>query len=486
MDHRADRKRALTADTSSRWAGTITRTSNDQWRRAYKNLLDERAGLRRTIRVIGSRLVAPTGARAGAVRGYANGGERFQKQRRLQRLQSRLGQVEDRIERGRVSIVRGGRSLARTRHHPEAARVSEAEWRRRWEAERLFICADGEADKAWGNETIRVHPEEGWMEVKLPAPLARLANARHGRYRLQSAVAFSHRSDEWATQAATGAVRYDVTFDPERNRWYLDASWATPKALPPTLEGLRAKPTLGVDLNADHLAAWVLDPSGNPVGRPATIPWVLNGPAPTRDGRLRQAITALLDLARDGGCASLAIEDLDFVEARQAGRETMGRGRRGRRFRRLVSGLPTSAFRARLAGMAANAGLAVVAVDPAYTSKWGAQHWQAPLDQQTSPDRPVSRHHAAAVVIGRRGHGHRARRRPGVTRPHQRMGTGRATGQAGNGPEAARIPSPRQARRHHPRVEKTGSADRDPPGNQATQDRSGPPVRVSSARAERC
>src|ERR687888_784147 len=35
---RAGRKRALTVSSSSRWAGAVTRTSNDQWERAFKNL----------------------------------------------------------------------------------------------------------------------------------------------------------------------------------------------------------------------------------------------------------------------------------------------------------------------------------------------------------------------------------------------------------------------------------------------------------------
>jgi hypothetical protein len=48
-DGRAERKRDLTAQSSSRWAGAITRTSNDQWRRGWRKLLDVRAGLRRAI-----------------------------------------------------------------------------------------------------------------------------------------------------------------------------------------------------------------------------------------------------------------------------------------------------------------------------------------------------------------------------------------------------------------------------------------------------
>src|ERR1017187_9634730 len=50
--------------------------------------------------------------------------------------------------------------------------------------------------------------------------------------------------------------------------------------------------------------------------------------------------------------------------------------------------------------MGANAGISVIAVDPAYTSRWGREHWLAPLRQQASPI--ATGHHAAAVVIGRR------------------------------------------------------------------------------------
>ena len=85
-----------------------------------------------------------------------------------------------------------------------------------------------------GNETIRWNPDEGWLEVKLPAPLAHLANRPYGRYRLSCPVVFSYRGDEVAAQAATGAVRYDITLDPARGRWYLDATWRTRPDPPPS------------------------------------------------------------------------------------------------------------------------------------------------------------------------------------------------------------------------------------------------------------
>ena len=75
--------------------------------------------------------------------------ERFAKQRRLQILQVRLSDVQSRLAEGRVSVCRGGRRLAQSRHHLEEAGISLGQWQQRWGAARFFICADGEAGKAW-------------------------------------------------------------------------------------------------------------------------------------------------------------------------------------------------------------------------------------------------------------------------------------------------------------------------------------------------
>ena len=115
-DLRTIRKHALTGPSSSRWAGAITRTSDDQWQRAMANLADRRVALRRAIRTIRSRLVVPVGSRQGRVRGYANRSELFAKRRRLQHLEAELLEVEARLARTRISVCRGGRRLAKQRH----------------------------------------------------------------------------------------------------------------------------------------------------------------------------------------------------------------------------------------------------------------------------------------------------------------------------------------------------------------------------------
>src|SRR5437660_8314033 len=150
---------------------------------------------------------------------------------------------------------------------------------------------------------------------------------------------------------------------------------------------------IGVDTNAGHFAAWHLDEHGNPVSEPRRFHYDLSGTAPHRDAQVRHAITRLLHWVKRAGVAAIAIEDLDF--AAEKTREKHGRKKR---FRQLISGIPTSKLKARLVSMAAELGLAIVAVDPAYTSQWGDQHWRKPL---TSNKRTMTRHDAASVAIGR-------------------------------------------------------------------------------------
>ncbi|MFG2953339.1 hypothetical protein ACGF5O_06355 [Streptomyces sp. NPDC048291] len=443
QNRRAERKKALTAVSSSRWAGAMTRASEDQYQLSLRCLYDEAAGLRRAIRAIERRLAVPCGKRVGKVRGYADQNERFHKQCRLQTLKTRLKAVEQRIASGRPAITVGGRRLLKARHNLADVRLAEEHWHQRWEASRLFLTADGESTAPFGNYTITVDPHDGTVNLVLPEPLRHLANAPRGRYTLSCSVTFHHGREEWLDRVtANRAVRYDIVHDPARGRWYLDASWSVGTTPLPTPQEIRAAGArlLGVDLNADHLAAAVLDEHGNPVGEPHAVPLDLTGPATTRDGRLRAAISRLIVIAHEHGCAAVVIENLGFTDARAAGRETMGRGQRGKRFRRTVAGIPSARFRERLRGMAYHRGLTVIAVDPAYTSIWGEKYWKTPLQQQT--DTIVTRHHSAAVAIGRRGLGHRIRRRPGVTAPDQRIGPRRATGQTASLPRPRGTTSP--------------------------------------------
>ena len=92
-ESRRERKRALTAQSSSRWAGTITRTSEDAWQLASRNLAAERATLKARVRKIEARLAVPAGTRAGRLAGYATPAERHGKTLRLKALKARLARA---------------------------------------------------------------------------------------------------------------------------------------------------------------------------------------------------------------------------------------------------------------------------------------------------------------------------------------------------------------------------------------------------------
>ncbi|MEV7872164.1 IS200/IS605 family accessory protein TnpB-related protein [Streptomyces sp. NPDC088124] len=468
LDHDAERwavrKRALTERSSSRWAGSITKATHDQWGLARRGLAAHIRGLEAGIAAVRHRLSLPVGEKG---TGRAPGGYRSRREwhamsRRLTVLEARHARAVADWRAGRVRVVRGGKRLANARHHLPEARLTEVEWRRRWVAARLFLSADGESGKRYGNETIRITPE-GQLSLRLPAPLAHLANAPHGRFVLERPVVFAYRGGEWADRiAGNRAVAYTLHHDTDRNRWYVTAAWQRkPVPLLPLGAALTAG-CVGVDMNDDHLATWHLDVHGNPVGEPHRFSYDLAGNAAHRDAQIRHALTRLLHWARRCGVKAIAVEDLDFDAEKT--REKHGRRKR---FRRLVSRFPTSRLRARLVSMAAEHDLTIVAVDPAYTSRWGAQHWRKPL---TTPRRRTTRHDAASIAIGRRAQGHPVRRRTAPPRNDRSDRYGHRTVQAPPGVPGREEPRPRIP---GPRTRSAPPGHGANAGNQNAQHRSG-------------
>jgi hypothetical protein len=434
------RKRSLTTLSSARWANAIIAANDAQYRVSRDAQSRQIADLYAAIAAIERRLTQPTAdtltraeraarKRNRSPKGYPTQAERFQKQRRLQSLRAKLGRVTADRSNSRVRVTAGGRRLAKTRHNLQPG-LTAAKWREAWDATRWRIEAVGSGDEPFGNLTITVTPD-GEVSIRLPRPLEHLANARRGRYVLSGMARFAYRQDEWLTRITGGKpVSYTITRKPGRAGVYLTAAWATKPETPcvgpeaPGSEVRAAGPVVGVDLNDGHLAVRRLDAHGNPVGKPGRIEFSLTGSAVRRNAQVRHAITRLIHCAKRHGTGVIAIEDLNFTDARTVGRETMGRGQRRRRFLKTVTGIPTAVFRRRLVTQAHKQGIRLYAVNPAYTSAWGDQHWRKPYEN-------VTRHEAAATVIGRRAQGHKARRREGVTRARPEDHAVRATDQAG-------------------------------------------------------
>ncbi|TJZ52224.1 transposase, partial [Streptomyces piniterrae] len=151
LEHNSDtwaaRKHGLTAESSSRWAGAVTKATHDQWALSRRCQLAHIQGLEAGVRTLMHRLSLPVGEKGTkrAPGGYRSKGEWFHKSRRLHVLEHRLDAARAEREAGVVHVVRGGRRLLKNRHNLAAAKLTETEWRQRWEVERWFLQADGES-----------------------------------------------------------------------------------------------------------------------------------------------------------------------------------------------------------------------------------------------------------------------------------------------------------------------------------------------------
>lgn len=522
-ESRSVRRKRFGDAAHSRILDTLTADTNDLVATRRRNLRLERAHVIGTVGTLTRRIAAPTrdscahpglDGRKPTRRepcprckdGYPTTAERYQKVRRRQVLTARLVRVERSLANGDVSLLPGGRRRLRNRLHLADADIIADSWADEWATARAWCGASGSTGEHGGNRVFKLDPHTGALSITVPRPVAQKfalpvshARAAGGTLTLATAARFTHHGDELRNRIAG---RLGVRFDLEPVyrggrvvKLYLRASWTREEPPPaPTLHTARDSGLLGVDLNGDHLALARVDRCGNPVGAPGTIALEQRGSTSLRDARLREAITALLDHAEVTGAGTIVIEDLGFADP--STRETTGRGRKGKRFRRTVAGIPTAQLRTRLTAMAARRDITVVCVDPRYTSTRG-KIWAPRLSTRaticsTRPGNPVvvefpdvaTGHHGAAVAIARRGLGLRLAPRPTRPAPHPRDGSRPATrvrGGAGVGTRAVGSPV-RSRRASQDRSAPTGSALPPPAvGNRPTR----PPAPTGGAHAYR-
>ena len=508
-----DRKRALTADVTSRQAGTVLRAAKKQRDLALRNLdrlndrdtveiglLRKRLGLQTRSRSRSARLERPEGDKR--VKGYVNRNERFQKQRRLQILQTRVLDTTERIELAFPKVCVGSKKLLKTRHNLKAGELTENQWREQWDAARRFIAGNGETGRPGGNDTIRLLPSaapgECVLQVRLPKHLEHLSNTDgpQAMYQTSSRINWDARNrvkgsrsvkiSEWHERIAEAkAVGYQINYDADVGRWLLTVSWTRtkkPRKATAAADAANAaagtsiqtaandataddvavscyrQRCVGIDLNAGHIDAFILDQYGNPVGRPIFYEIPQQG---TTEQRRERVCETLHRLCREhllhADIHHAAIEALNFADIAAQGRNgPKRRGAAGRTTRRKTLSIPTSKFTYHAAAVFNSYGIAVVAVDPAYTSRWGAREWQPALN--SSRKQAGTRHSASSVVIGRRSQGHDPWRSPGVSRHDQSRKAGSGTRQVGcsAGQDPANVTNPNRVK-----LVSSGTPDRD-------------------------
>ena len=353
--------------------------------RAWKErLTSERARLDERIRILEA-VLAQDAERAAADEPPRGAWRRARDRRALYRARIRLGRVQ-RALAGRPTHCFGGRKLRRS--------GQLRAWRERRDASCLLA---GEAGKAGGNE-IATWNGDGMLRIRLlrteEVTHLTLAGVRlPKRYLLAAHTALAYRQPlSWRVTLLPGLrVKLALSFE----------EWE------PRITSRIEHGAIALDLNADHAAIIDVTGDGRP-GRATRLP-VGEGPQSTLD-----IAHAVAERARERQCP-VVIEDLDFR------RKKSWLKRYGKPFARILSGFKSAEVAEAIERACARAGVEVIRVDPAYTSQLGKLVYPA--------RRRLGAHHAAALVIGRRGLGYAERLPRGVAcRPRPTEVSGRGSG----------------------------------------------------------
>ncbi len=315
-----------------------------------------------------------------------------QKRRRLAILAQRLQALRADDAVGRIRLCFGSRKLFRRQFAlAENGYASHEHWRREWRAVRshqVFVL--GSKDETAGCQgCVATVDADRRIALRLRLPNA-LAGS--GKYVVIPGLRFAY-----GHEAVVVAIGRNLSRNPrdrqaiswrfvqDRKGWRVLATVCVPAGTPLSVDH---GGVVGIDLNADHVAVTDLDRFGNVVA-------TFRVPCVTR-GKTHPQILAVLGDATSQvvtyACRRqkpIVAEQLDFEEKKAELEQ------RGVRYARLLSTFAYAAFHAILHARCYDAGIALRRVNPAYTSVIGAYKFA---------DRyGLSRHHAAALSIGRRG-----------------------------------------------------------------------------------
>ncbi len=328
-----------------------------------------------------------------------------QKRRRLAILEQRLQALRADNESGCIRLCFGSRKLFRHQFALEANGYATHEaWRREWRAARSnqFFVLGSKDETAGCQGCVATAEPDGTITLRLRLPNALAA---HGKYVAIPGIRFAYGHD--AIMAAIGrtlsantkdheAISWRFVRDPKG--WRVGATVSVPAGARISVDNIGV---VGVDLNADHVAVTDVDRFGNPVAS-------FRVACATRGKTHHQVLATIGEAVKQvvayaGSCQKpIVAERIDF-EAKKAEME-----RRGVRYARMLSAFAYAAVHTVLSARTYDAGVTLHRVNPAFTSVIGAY---------TFADRyGLSRHQAAALVVGRRG-------MRLAERPNRRMGT---------------------------------------------------------------
>jgi len=348
-----------------------------------------------------------------------------QMQRRVQSLRDRATVFRQRIDQDDIRICFGSRQRFKSQRHLEKNGYADHDaWAADWRAARasqFFVL--GSKDENAGNQgctlireddetyTLRVRMPESLVEahglyvyltgVRFPYQSEVIENARlnnrlreekKAEYRLAKRAGTTTQSQAEFLSEFGQALSYRLVRDAKGWRVLVTTDLVVKEPVIDTSNGV-----IGVDFNADHVAFAELDAAGHKVSLNRVE--LADHLATSRQNKtqIQAAAKTIIEAATTAG-KPVVIEKLSF-RGKKAGLQKQEKGQAG--YHRMLSRLSHKAFAEALKMQALRHGVAVIEVNPAYTSLIGRLKY----GRETGFDT----HQAAAWVIGRRGMGKKDR-----------------------------------------------------------------------------
>ncbi|MBO0600754.1 IS200/IS605 family accessory protein TnpB-related protein [Sporosarcina sp. E16_3] len=317
-----------------------------------------------------------------------------QKKRKLHRLQVKMERLECDEKCGVARLCFGSKKLFHKQFHLTENDLSFEQWKNNWEKARAsqftFI---GSKDETYGNQSCTYD-----LENQLRIRVNRKDEGKFGKYIVLSNIHFTYGQENidkakvptiGYTKGKGNKVRYyralTCKFIFKNRHWYLNMSVDVDTA---EIKTLQNHGQIGVDFNASFLAVTDVDRFGNHV-HSFQVPFKAYH---VSTQQAKQSLSDALKRVVDYAVVKqkpIAHEKLDFKKKKQQLKQLSNKQAK------VLSGFAYTSFQSMLTSKCQKDGIAVVAVNPAYTSQIGQHKFMKKYG--------LSSHGSAAMVIARRG-----------------------------------------------------------------------------------
>jgi IS605 OrfB family transposase len=306
-----------------------------------------------------------------------------QHKRRLDILKLDLDRASARVKTPRICF--GTKKLARKQNNLKINGFpSHSDWKKEWvDARNSTFQFVGVAKMEGGNEVAKLKlQKDNQFDLELRMPPA--MGEKHGETICFTGLSFNHGHDAIVVALASRQA-LTVRFVRDEISWKIHVTIDQPTRTTRFNDDLGC---LGVDFNADHVAATLVDRFGNPI-RSWTIPMVTYGLSTEQATDLTRKVAKQVVLLAKQHNVPISAEDLDFARKKaQLSADS------GPRYARMLSSLAYSVFQRALASACARNSIHLKLVNPAFTSLIGRTMFAHRYG--------LSVHAAAALSIARR------------------------------------------------------------------------------------